>query len=54
MEQLEDKSILEQVKIAALGMKTMQAFNEWGVTGQILSKGCQVDELCKKIREDYK
>ena len=54
MEQLEDKSTLEQLKVVALGLKTAQALEKWGITGQIISKDCQVDDLCMKIREDYK
>ena len=54
MEQLEDKSTLEQLRVVALGLKTAQALEKWGITGQIISKDCQVDDLCMKIREDYK
>ena len=53
MEQLEDKSILSQLPIAVLGMKTEMELEKWGFTGQIISNSCQVEDLCNKIREDY-
>lgn len=53
MEQFENKEILSQVSVAALGMKTELELEKWGVTGQIISNGCQVEELCNMIREDY-